>query len=418
MLRFKARLGEALATKATPEGLAKLAPYGKLAPSKLERLCDHARFYAVKAGKLPDLGRADEAIFLNSGQIEISGLDGNKSSLSSVSPPARFPLPTEGGFQFRIIQPATFLVAPAPPKRKNGRTEFERELVGLANLGEPIRDELRQLQARLRERRYSLPSMPDLAMRLNAVLRNPNSYSRDISKLIQIDPALATKIMHVVNSAAFRFRHEARNIQQAVTRLGRDRVHNLAIGFLLRSAFRTQSAKLKRKTHGLWLEGCHVAAVSFALAKLLPSVDPERAMLAGLIHKIGALPIYALANDFPALLQDMHAIEFAVRHFQRPLAIDILEQWDLGEDLTEVVRCTGRWQRTGYAVPDYADVVLLAQLHALVGKREHEHLPRIDELPAFQKLEWGKLTPKRSIAALEDAEQDIRELRQILMSGS
>ena len=114
----------------------------------------------------------------------------------------------------------------------------------------------------------------------------------------------------------------------------------------------------------------------------------------------------------------MRALELAVQRFQRPLAIDILEQWNLGEDLTEVVRCAGRWQRVGYAVSDYADVVLLAQLHAFVGKRKHESLPRIDELPAYHKLEWGKLTPKRSMAALEEAEQDIRALRQILMSGT
>lgn len=418
MLKFKTRFGEPLSTAATPEDLARLALYGRLAPNKLERLCGHARFYAVKAGKLPELGRADEALFLNSGQIEISSPDGNKSSLSSVSPPARFPLPTEQGFQFRVIQPATFLVAPAPPKRTDWRGEFERELLGVENLNESSRNALVQLQARLRERRYALPSMPDLAMRLNAMLSNPNSYSRDIAKLIQIDPALATKIMHVVNSAAFCFGREARNIQQAVTRLGRDRIRNLAIGFLLRSAFRPKSSRLKRKTRALWLEGCHVAAVSFALAKLVPSVDPERAMLAGLIHKIGALPIYALANDFPALLHDVRGLELAVQRFQRPLAIDILEQWNLGEDLTEVVRCAGRWQRIGYAVPDYADIVLLAQLHALVGKGKHERMPRIDELAAFQKLEWGKLTPKRSMAALEEAEHDIRALRQILMAGA
>ena len=78
----------------------------------------------------------------------------------------------------------------------------------------------------------------------------------------------------------------------------------------------------------------------------------------------------------------------------------------------------GDYQRIGHAVPDYADVVVLAQLHADMGRPGFHHLPRFDSLPAFRKLELGRLTPRKSLQALADAEQEILELRRILSGGS
>lgn len=64
--------------------------------------------------------------------------------------------------------------------------------------------------------------------------------------------------------------------------------------------------------------------------------------------------------------------------------------------------------------PDYVDLVVVAQLHAFVGTPAMARLPRLDLVPAFHKLALGKLTPRHSIGILENAREQIRELRDLL----
>jgi hypothetical protein len=65
---------------------------------------------------------------------------------------------------------------------------------------------------------------------------------------------------------------------------------------------------------------------------------------------------------------------------------------------------------------DYVDLVVLAQLHAFIGTKRMQQLPRLDLVPAFHKLALGKLTPRFSLHILENAKQNIQEL-QALLSG-
>jgi HD-like signal output (HDOD) protein len=412
MFGIRSRAGETLPQQPTRDDVSRFVPYETLSPELSDRLAGASRLLALKAGKLPGDWLENHDLYLYSGQVEITAPNGQRLYLSSVAAPARFPLPRSA--PVRAVHPATFLQVPMAAPRPE---PFSLELDG-EDTDERVRTLYRVLDARLNDGSFPLPSMPDLALRLNAAIEDPDSDNRDIARLIQLDPALATKIMHVVNSAAFRFASDAQTVQQAVTRLGRERIRTLAIGFLIRSAFRTRSQLLRKRANALWLRSCQVAAVSFVLARLLPTLDPERAMLAGLIHRIGSLPVIGLAQQEPALFADPALLDQAIRRFHKPLGAFVLERWNLGADMLDVVHHTDNWRHTGHALPDYVDVVLLAQMHVRIGRAQNRNLPRIDALPAFRKLELGKLTPRKSIEALEAAEQEIADLRQALSTAS
>jgi hypothetical protein len=57
-------------------------------------------------------------------------------------------------------------------------------------------------------------------------------------------------------------------------------------------------------------------------------------------------------------------------------------------------------------------------MHADMGRANIEPRPPLNQLPAFQKLELGKLTPNKSIKVLEDADAEIKHLRQLLSRSS
>jgi HD-like signal output (HDOD) protein len=413
MLGFSARIGEELPQRPAAEEMQSLALCECLPADRVGELAESSRLVAMKSGRVPQDWYRDSHVYLYSGQVEISAPNGQRFYLSSVSPPARYPLPPRA--PVGVVHPAVFLRVPAEPP------SLARRVARLPPVEPEAGEKLARLHAimaaRLAEGSFPLPSMPDLALRLNAAIADPQANNKDIARLIQLDPALATKIMHVVNSAAFRFAREAQSVQQAVTRLGRERIRTLATGFLIRSAFHSRSPQLRKRANALWLRSCQVAAVSFILARVLPTLDPERAMLAGLIHRIGSLPVIGLAQQHPELFTEPALLDQAIRRFHKPLGAHVLERWNLGADMLDVVQYTDNWRHAGHALPDYVDVVLLAQIHARIGRPSSRRLPRIDELPAYRKLELGKLTPRKSIEALETAEQEIADLRRALSSA-
>ncbi|MCB1925244.1 MAG: HDOD domain-containing protein, partial [Gammaproteobacteria bacterium] len=170
-------------------------------------------------------------LFLHSGQLELRMANERRVFLSSVSPPARFPLPPPHLAQIRSVGHTTFVRVPLAQDRPRATR------IAADSAADPLIASLsRILFKRLDAGDIPLPSMPDLAVKLNGALRESDSArdAHDIAKLIQLDPALATKVIHVVNSAAFGFVRKAGSVQQAVTRLGRDRIRNVAVGFLMR----------------------------------------------------------------------------------------------------------------------------------------------------------------------------------------
>lgn len=396
----------------TTGDVARLAGYDTLDDAALHALADQATIEALPAGTPPARWFEGHRVFLHSGEVEMRTENGQRAFLSSVSRPARFPLPSPHRAQTRCVEATTFIRVPLPGAEKTN----DSTPTAVAPLPPYLASLRRLLDVKLASGDLSLPAMPDLAIKLNSAMRAPDSRHNDleIAKLIQLDPALASKLIHVVNSAAFSFARKAGSVRQAITRLGRDRVRNITTTFLMRHAFTTQSGGLRKRAQATWLRSCHVAAISFTLAKQLPSLDPDRAMLAGLIHLIGTLPVLALANHQPALFTDRALLDNAIETLRRPLGQLVLQRWAFDDDMLDAVQQAGNWHRIGDALPDYTDVVLLAQLHADMGRPGGAKRPPMGEVPAFQKLEMGKLTPNKSIQLLEDAEQEIAELRRIL----
>jgi len=63
---------------------------------------------------------------------------------------------------------------------------------------------------------------------------------------------------------------------------------------------------------------------------------------------------------------------------------------------------------------DLGDIMLIARIHALIGTTEFHDCPAIIEIPAYQKLPFGKLTPNQSLMILDEAREELDELSQLL----
>ncbi len=282
-------------------------------------------------------------------------------------------------------------------------------------------DEIRQhylykrLTKDLSNNRLELPSVPDVALKIRQALYDENSNFRQIANIIASDPAITTKIIKTANSALYRSIHKIDDCQMAVTRLGTKVTSQLVTSFSMKELFKTRNRALKKKMQAIWNHSREVAALSFVLAKITPGFNPEHALLAGLLHDIGAIPIITFADKHPEIINDDKQFDLLIDTLKGELGAAILSKWQFTEDLITTAREAQNWLRQPGEKPDYCDIIIVAQLHALSGRSSTTgELPRLNEVPAFTKLALGQLTPELSVKVLEQAKEQVEETMNLL----
>ncbi len=413
ILRASKKITENKERHPDPKRLRRLYPYAEQHAAMLRIIAAHSEVVKLPAGPWQPRPEPEHCLFLDQGRLQLTRPGQRPFRLDAEQPAAAFPLPLDDT-DWKALTPCRLLRVPARylelSRGASSRTETGIELIendAEADLYLESRDELKK-------GRFELPAMPELAIRIGKALDDPNTINADIARLIQLDPALSARVMRVVNSVAYAGRERIGSLQQAVARLGRQQVRNLVFSCLIKDLFRTDSPVLKNRIHALWRHSCRVAAISAVLARLTPGLDPERALLAGLVHDIGAIPLLHAARNLPALQNAPGLLDHLIDDLKGEVGQLTLEHWQFDNELAMLARHAENWQRLGTAIPDYLDVVLLAQLHAAVGQDTDSHLPRIDQIPAFHRLALGRLTPRYSIAVLNEAEREIAEIEELL----
>jgi len=74
-----------------------------------------------------------------------------------------------------------------------------------------------------------LPTLPDLYIKLQKLLRDPESSFKRISDLIAMDIAISARVLQLVNSSFFGLVQRIENIQHAVTYLGAETLKSLIL---------------------------------------------------------------------------------------------------------------------------------------------------------------------------------------------
>lgn len=149
----------------------------------------------------------------------------------------------------------------------------------------------------------------------------------------------------------------------AIARLGVRIVKDLVVMLAIKQAFKASNKTIEKQFREIWQTSIDVAAVCRVLAKTQPQLDTEQAVLAGLIHNIGALPIIELANRQPFLVSDAQNLADICHEIQGPLGEKILSFWNFPQSLVDVVGQWNNFNRQHNAKADYVDIVQAAFLH-------------------------------------------------------
>jgi HD-like signal output (HDOD) protein len=259
-----------------------------------------------------------------------------------------------------------------------------------------------------------LPSLPEVAVRIRSLLDKEDVSANQIASVVRIDSGIAAKLVKVANSALYGGVMPVESLSQAIVRLGMRTTSDLVFYFTFSNLFRTKSDFLRERMKSLWQHCAHVGATSYVLAKNVSGFDPERALLMGLLHDVGAVAILSYADKYPEVTDNPQIIEGVVTQLRGKVGAMILCKWNFQEDFITTALEAEKWYRNPSPRPDYCDLVMIAQLHSFIDKPGVVDVPPMNQLPAFSKLALGQLTPQLGLKMLDAAKEEIDEIMKIL----
>jgi putative nucleotidyltransferase with HDIG domain len=231
-----------------------------------------------------------------------------------------------------------------------------------------------------------LPTLPEVALRVRDVVDDPDATSAKLADIIVTDPALATRLLKVANSALYRGRHPVESVQMAVSRLGLTMVKNLVTSLVMEQMFQATSNRLEKRLHDLWEHSTEVAAISQVIAAKQPGIKADEAMLGGLIHDIGVLPILMKAEESPEILKDSALLDSLILRLHTRIGEAILRSWKFPESLIAVAAEHENYRRDTGNGPDLVDVIQVANIQSHVNTENALSEQELQNIKAFSKL--------------------------------
>jgi HD-like signal output (HDOD) protein len=260
-----------------------------------------------------------------------------------------------------------------------------------------------------------LPSLPDIAVRVQQILEDPKAARTRVAQVIGADAALAARILRLANSAFLNpSMQQIIDLQRAVTQLGTQLVRCTAMSFSLQQMeFGGGEAKLRPQIRELWRKGALVASIAYVLARETRAAKPDEALMTGLMHNIGIL--YITVGTPSRADCDVEGDEWRqlVDEWHPRIASSILKHWKFPPEIITAVANQNIESLEARGADGLTDVLIAAiALGSCVFRRESLD-DAVTASPSFQRLGLGSGDCKNLLAA---AGVQIKALRAALTS--
>lgn len=193
------------------------------------------------------------------------------------------------------------------------------------------------IRAALAADSLELPSLPEAPLRVWAVLEREDAETPELVAAIESDPALAARLLRVANSVIYAGARPVDNLRDTVVRVGRLGVRRVVLAVMLGQLFSSRGHPLEGLLEEAWRRSTLVASLARRLAGRVAGVDEGVALLAGLVHDVGALPVIAYAEQHPALVAAPGEVARVIARMRAPVGALVAERWSFPEVLREVI---------------------------------------------------------------------------------
>jgi len=257
----------------------------------------------------------------------------------------------------------------------------------------------------------TLPSLPEVALKIRETVESENSTTEEIANILSHDGAMSARLLKVVNSPLYRGRDPIDDLHMAVTRLGGQLVKDLVTNLVMKQMYQPTSVMMEKQFRQAWNTSVDVAAICQMMSGSIDGVKKEQALLAGLIHNIGSLPILLVAENDDYLFHDPVALSSLVMELQGRVGEMILKSWNFSDVLIEVVTQCHNFKYEEENSDKLVDLVQVTLLQGgfLTGDTVPEDWSAV---PAFSRL---GMDIEVNVVHIEENQEIIEDAKQSLM---
>ncbi len=254
----------------------------------------------------------------------------------------------------------------------------------------------------------SLPSLPDVVLKIRQLLADENTDFERLGRAISMDPVLVSKLFIHANSAFYnRANVKIENLETAISRLGIEAVRNTAMSMAMQQLYSSEKhSHAGQYLRGVWARGMKISSMAFSVASGKPGLNNETAFLCGLLNEVGKLYIITKAEEFPELLGNKSSFNQVLEKWNSQISKSIIESWGFPDEVAQSADPSSYVDQDSETPPTYADVLAVAR--GLVDYGQDGSLD-FEADPSCIKLQVNSDTVSGIMASYRDKLQSMQQ---------
>lgn len=212
----------------------------------------------------------------------------------------------------------------------------------------------------------TFPTCFDMTVRLRQALGAPNSSMEQISQVVMGDPLVCSKLLGLANSVVYNpGGKEITDIKAALLRLGVNVLRSTALAVAMKQMMRSKgTAEFDELTKKFWNHSIITASASYVIARRLSRINPDDAMLAGLVHDIGVFYMLYRATQYDELRARPDTVKHLVMQWHESIGETLLNALGVPERIVLAIRDHDQPRAHLSVHTDLADIVYVANILA------------------------------------------------------
>jgi putative nucleotidyltransferase with HDIG domain len=259
-------------------------------------------------------------------------------------------------------------------------------------------------------RMNSLPTLPDVVVQLNCLMKNSSSSLDDVVGLVEKDAALSTKVLRLANSSYYGLSSKVGSVSRAIIVLGFNTLCNAVAAVGISDMF--AGSKTEIDLAGMWIHTLGCAVASKVLIQKKNYMDADKAFICGILHDIGKVAIanaqpeeqekiLLLLNDPGKTLLDAEKEVLGTDHTE--IGHALAQKWHFPNYIADAIRYH-HCPASAKTAPDVAAAVHLGNAIAkalALGKSTEPRVTSIDPF-AWKQLDIAGADIKHIVFTVQD----------------
>lgn len=272
----------------------------------------------------------------------------------------------------------------------------------------------------LHDNNLAIPRVPHLIKKIDTLLNSDTASLNEIAKVIELEPSLSVRVIQVANSPVFRASKKINTIKDALLRIGTKQVRNLVFCLSIKDMVRTKGPILTNIFSDVWKHSVRVGLLAALLSERY-QIDRDEAMLAGILHDLGILPIInkldvdPLVNAIESETEQELLSKYVIGRLHMGIGKKVLEYWNFPDEYIKVALEHHNIEQINDSDISLSDIIKVAEYFDVYKNGRLWQIKTNDnfDFDSSKVAKKLKITEREIQALLNILEEEIKEIKEL-----